>query len=87
MFYADVDMILAPGERRSAQGHLAIHGVLREQLTARHLKSKILQENGPAGGNPLVRLIGSRTQLELFLRDFEYEGVEILGDSGSGWPS
>jgi hypothetical protein len=66
-----VDMILEA--TRSAQGHLSVQGPMRAELKSRGIRSKIVNEVGPGGGNPEVMLIGSRTALLRFLKDNEYD--------------
>lgn len=78
-FYADVDMILeAPRETRNASGATSVQGEVRDDLTNRGLRSKILELDGPAGGNPLVRIIGPRIAIESFLTTHGYDGVKIM---------
>lgn len=77
MFYVDVDICLEPHETRSAQGQLSVQGEVRRELLAAGINSKILEERGPAGGWPVVRLMGSRTALKKWLDKYDYDGCTI----------
>jgi len=69
-----VDMVLeTETETRSKQGHLSVQGPLRVELLSRGIKSRILKECGPAGGNAEVLLYGSRKQLVKWLTENKYE--------------
>lgn len=74
-FYVDVDLVAE--KLRSTSGQLSVQGEARRDLEARGLTSHVLEESGPGGGNPLVRVYGSRVSLMKFLNDNDYEGCTI----------
>lgn len=74
---ATVDMALAPDERKNASGRTCVHGAARAELKRAALTSRVLTLNGPAGGNPVVMLTGSRRALAKFLAHHGYVGVTI----------
>lgn len=76
-FYVNVDMVLNETELRSKQGHLSVQGEMRDEFRRRSIASKVVSESGHGGGNPEVRLFGSRSALTKFLADFKYEGVPV----------
>ena len=49
----------------------------QNDLTKHDVLYTVVEEFGPAGGNPLIDLIGSRTNVENLLRDWEFEEDEI----------
>jgi len=83
MFYVDVDMVVPC--LRSAQGHLSIQEPVRGELRAAGIvRTKVLQEHGPAGGNPVVRLYGSRNRLVAYLQAHQYGMYSIKSTDGLG---
>jgi hypothetical protein len=64
-FQVDLDMVLE--DTRNAMNRTCVQGAARSELDRRGLNSKILQESGPAGGNALVRLSGSKVALETYI--------------------
>lgn len=69
-FHVDVDFVLKdPEELRSKQGQLSVQGEPRKKLEEYKLSSRVLEEHGPGGGNPLVRLYGARRNLIKFLNE------------------
>lgn len=66
--YVDVDMVLDyPKEMKASTGMLSVQGPVRDTIRRYGLSSKVIQEQGPGGGNPVVRLHGSRLKLEQYL--------------------
>jgi hypothetical protein len=66
-FHIDLDFVLE--ETRNKMNRVCVQGELRAELKKRAITSRVLQENGPAGGNPLVRLYGTRRALETYVRE------------------
>ena len=64
-YYADVDMVV-------------VDKTVRDSMKARRLTLEVLQHVGPAGGNPLVRISGTKGAIQVFLKDNDYQGVEIV---------
>lgn len=49
-----------------------------DQIRSYGLAYEILLENGPAGGNPLLELRGTREQIERYLTDvYVYDGQDL----------
>jgi hypothetical protein len=73
--YVDVDMVLDC--TRNKMGLLCIpDGPIRAKIFEYKLTSKVLEEFGPGGGNPLVRLFGSKANLEKYLREVYCENLD-----------
>lgn len=75
-FQIDLDMVLE--STRNKQNRICVQGQAREDIERHGLASTILQETGPAGGWPVVRLSGSHTSLENYLREFYSQDDEEL---------
>lgn len=75
-FQIDLDMVLE--QTRNAQNRICVQGEARENIAKHNLSSAILQEVGPGGGWPVVRLSGSHTSIENYLREFYTQDEEEL---------
>lgn len=75
-FQIDLDMVLET--TRNKQNRICVQGRAREDIERHGLASTILQEVGPAGGWPVVRLSGSYTSIENYIREFYAQDDEDL---------
>lgn len=75
-FQIDLDMVLET--TRNAQNRICVQGQVREDIERHKLNSVIIEESGPAGGWPIVRLSGTHVAIEGYLREFyAQDAVEL----------
>lgn len=60
-----LDMVV--GNTRNRMNRICIQGEARDEIKKYGLQSVIIEEQGPAGGNPVVRLRGSYTGILAYL--------------------